>query len=118
MLAIWTASPRGAESGPPYMYWCISIVLVGPFAEEWVCRGILWQAVRRLFRPFLAICITATVFTLSHGLDRIREFPYLLGYGLLLGWLRHKCGSLSPTILAHSVTNLGLTFFPPLPPWR
>jgi len=114
MLASRAGSPPGAISGPLFFHWSLTTILVGPLVEEWLCRGILWHAVRRLFRPFMAILITATVFTLAHGLDRASEFPYLLIGGLMFGWLRHWSGSLSPSLLAHSVTNLGLTLVVPV----
>src|SRR5262245_38530374 len=92
------AAPR-AVSDPLFIQWTISAILVGPLAEEWLCRGVLWHAARRLFRPLWTIIITATVFTLAHGLERVREFPCLLLCGLLFGWLRHWSGSLSPSLL-------------------
>jgi len=39
------------------------------------------------------------VFVLGRGSECVRDFP---------GALRHLSGSLSPTILAHSATNLSL----------
>jgi membrane protease YdiL (CAAX protease family) len=83
----------------------------GPVAEEILCRGLLWAALRRLGPAWLAIVVTALVFMLGHGPSHVLEFPCLFAYGILFGVLRHRSNSLSPTILAHSVTNAGLVLF-------
>ena len=94
-------------------YWAEHLrrILLGPLAEELLCRGLLWAALRRLASARVAIALTALVFMLLHGPERVRDFPCLFAFGLLMGALRHRSGSLSPTILAHSATNLGLMVF-------
>jgi membrane protease YdiL (CAAX protease family) len=91
-----------------FMTWCVHLMLVGPLVEEWLFRGVLWSAVRRRSKPAATIVITSAVFALSHGLARWLEFPCLFAFGVLLGVLRHRSGSLAPTILAHSLTNFGI----------
>lgn len=87
------------------------IILLGPLTEEFVYRGVLWSAVRRVSPAWISISITALVFTIGHGPSRTHDFPCLFAYGVLLGILRHRSRGLSPTMLAHSVTNVGLTLF-------
>ncbi len=79
--------------------------------EEWLYRGMLWQAARRFWPPVAAISLTAATFTIGHGPDRIGDLPSLFSYGVLLGILRHRAGGIAPTFLAHSTTNLTLTVF-------
>jgi sodium transport system permease protein len=89
----------------------MATIVVGPFMEEWLYRGILWQATRRFCGPAAAICLTAAAFTIGHGPDRIADLPCLFSFGVLLGFLRHRTGSIAPTMLAHSSVNLSLVLW-------
>jgi membrane protease YdiL (CAAX protease family) len=105
---------RAPSIGSITSYYCaeyLRLILLGPLAEELLCRGLLWAALRRLASARVAIVVTALVFMLAHGPERVRDFPCLFAFGLMMGVLRHRSGSLSPTILAHSASNLGLLAF-------
>ena len=49
--------------------------------------------------------VTSVVFTLFHGPERVSEFPGIFVVGFILGWLRHKSGSLHPGLVGHSLFN-------------
>ena len=115
-LMFWSYRSVAAAGSAPgdtsfFLVW-VAMVLVGPFTEEWLYRGVLWHASRQLVGPVAAAMITAATFTIGHGPERVRDFPNLFAYGLLLALLRHRSGSLAPALLAHSVTNIALVCSP------
>ncbi|MFT5081239.1 MAG: membrane protease YdiL (CAAX protease family) [Planctomycetota bacterium] len=75
--------------------------------EEWLNRGVLWVALSRITRPPVVIFCTAIVFAFMHGLNGLGPFelPHRFVGGLLLGWVRHKTGSLVPVIAGHGLLN-------------
>jgi membrane protease YdiL (CAAX protease family) len=77
-------------------------VLVGPFAEELFFRG-LGIRVLGFLGGTTAIVGTAVVFGLVHGL--VVALPALVFFGLGLGWVRLRSGSIWPSVLAHSAYN-------------
>jgi len=75
---------------------------VVPFAEELFFRGL---GVRALL-PFgggAAVGVTALVFGLGHGI--VVALPVLVVFGLALGWVRLRSGSVWPGMLAHGFYN-------------
>lgn len=85
----------------------LAIAVAVPILEEWLCRGVLWLAVRPRHGVTTAVLATAVCFGLLHGLNGayLFEVPHRLAMGLLLGWLRHRTGSLAPCVLAHAMHN-------------
>ncbi len=86
----------------------ISTAVYPALVEEWLCRGVLWEAARRILSPWRVIVATALLFAMMHGLGGgfVLELPHRFVVGLLLGWLRLKTGSLLPCIFAHFGHNL------------
>lgn len=85
----------------------LAAVVLAPLLEEWVDRGVLWTACRRVAGPQSALWATAVLFAFSHGLNGgfVLEFPHRFAGGLALGWLRLRSGSLLPPLLAHATWN-------------
>jgi len=84
----------------------LSVIVLAPLLEEWLCRGVLWNAVRGLAGVNMTIVVTAMLFALMHGLEGfLLSLPHRFVAGLLLGWLREKSGSLVPGIVAHMIWN-------------
>ena len=101
-------TPLLAQAADTQMLSCflaLDVVLLGPIVEELVHRGVMWQACRRLMGPRWSILVTSAVFALYHGPERIADFPGLFVGGVILGWLRHRSGSLHPCFVGHSVYN-------------
>jgi membrane protease YdiL (CAAX protease family) len=73
-----------------------------PFAEELFFRGL---GVRALlpFGGFAAIGVTAFAFGLGHGV--LVALPVLIPFGLVLGWVRWRSGSVWPGVIAHGAYN-------------
>ena len=82
------------------LYGCI----FGPIAEEIGFRGILLGGLLKTrCRPWLAILISAIAFGLLH------KFPLAffgsIVFGIIIGWLYWRTGSIIPCIIVHIVNN-------------
>jgi hypothetical protein len=97
----------------------LSIVLVfvvvaigAPLAEEIYFRGFAQRIFGRKVAPHWAILASATFFAASHM--QVLQFPALLVFGLILGFLAWRSGRLGPAIWAHvgfnTVTAVTLVF--------
>ncbi|MGE0296847.1 lysostaphin resistance A-like protein [Pseudonocardia sp.] len=83
----------------------VAVVLVAPFCEEILYRGLLWGAVEKLGAgPWLAFVITTVVFAFAH-FELVRA-PLLLVIAIPIGLARLITGRLGASIVAHSVNNL------------
>lgn len=83
-------------------------VVVAPIAEEFIFRGLIFQALRRRIGLWLAACISAAVFTAVHveiALSQPLALVGLFALGVLFAWTFHRSGSLLVPILAHAVFN-------------
>ena len=82
---------------------CIS----APIGEEICFRGILLGGLLKTrCRPWLAILISTLLFALLHGLGA--NFVTAILFGILIGWLYWRTGSIIPGIIIH-ITNNSLT---------
>ena len=81
----------------------LSIVLLAPLAEEVLFRGLLFGALQKRLSALWTIILTAAIFALVH-MQAIYFFPIFL-LGLILGWARHKSGSLAVSMLLHVLNN-------------
>jgi sodium transport system permease protein len=71
--------------------------------EELGFRGVIFSLLRRSLDPRETILLSAIAFGLLH-----LSVPMLLTHvplGVYLGWLRHRSGSLYPSMLAHLLHN-------------
>lgn len=94
----------------PYMASLAMLILLVPLqaaAEEYVCRGWLFQAVGQFLRsPWLATLPQAAVFAALHGWGTLWGFVDLLVFGVVVGWLTFRTGGLEAAIALHVVNNL------------
>jgi membrane protease YdiL (CAAX protease family) len=97
----------------------LSIVLVfvvvaigAPLAEEIYFRGFAQRIFGRRIRPAFAILASAAFFAATHM--QLLQFPALLIFGLILGYMAWRSGRLGPAIWAHvgfnAVTAAALVF--------
>lgn len=78
--------------------------IIVPIVEEIGFRGIfLAGLLKSRCRPWLAILLTAIVFALFHmsSVKIINTF----GFGIIIGWLYWRTGSIIPGIIIHIVNN-------------
>jgi membrane protease YdiL (CAAX protease family) len=79
-----------------------AITFLGPIVEELVFRGVGF-ALLEPYGAWVAILVTGLLFGAVHGL--VVAFPVLAGFGIVLGWLRWKTGSVYPCIALHATFN-------------
>lgn len=80
------------------------LVIIGPFAEELVFRGIVLKSFMLQYSPAKAIVLSAIIFSCAH-MDPLQMLP-AFGMGILLGWLYFATGNLWLCISLHSAQNL------------
>ena len=85
----------------------LNACIFGPTIEEICFRGIvLGGLLKTRCRPWLAILISTLLFALLHGLGA--NFVTAILFGILIGWLYWRTGSIIPGIIIH-ITNNSLT---------
>lgn len=111
VVVMWAGRPPRMEAcGDFFMFNChamwINTIIIIPFLEEKVVRGLLLDACRTLFGNFPAIMATALMFAAAHW----RIFAWTLVFSALLAWLAiyRKMGVIERA-MAHGSYNLILT---------
>jgi membrane protease YdiL (CAAX protease family) len=93
----WDSSRAGA-----FVAFFVVVTVVAPAVEELTYRGLgftlLWP-----YGPWVAIAVTGVLFGAAHGL--VVALPVLTFFGLVVGWLREKTGSVYPGMLLHATFN-------------
>jgi membrane protease YdiL (CAAX protease family) len=95
---------RGVELGVLISF----TLLVMPFAEEVVYRGLLLPALARNMRPWIANLCQALLFGAAHFMHAPSQWPLLFplaAVGWCAGWLYHRTGSLVPAVVLHAGYN-------------
>jgi len=95
--------PRGAVAG---------MILVGvvlaPFAEEVLFRGVVYPGLRSAVGPWLAVVLSAVLFGLGHRDHGAAAVVFTALMGVALALLVEASGSLWPAVLAHVLVNTKL----------
>lgn len=104
-VVLAVAGLTGEETYPDVPWW--TIVILAPLIEEWMFRGVAWEALRRIGPQRTVLFGSALLFAMMHGLGGggWLEFPHRFAGGLVLGIVRIKTGVLWPCVLAHFVWN-------------
>jgi CAAX protease family protein len=82
----------------------IDFVLLAPFFEEVIFRGILFTTLRTKFSFPLSMVASGLIFALAHGYGLI-AFLTVFWSGLLWAWAYERTGSVIPGMVAHAVNN-------------
>ena len=86
-----------------------SAVMVGPFVEEVLCRGIILRGLLAHYTQSRAIFWSAILFAAVHL--NPWQFPLAFILGIVFAWWVIQTGSLWPAILGHALNNfLEVTF--------
>jgi membrane protease YdiL (CAAX protease family) len=89
----------------PVLLW-IAIVAFAPFFEEPLIRGFLFEGFRRSrFGLVGAIFLTSLIWTCLHIGYNMYSLGAIFCFGLVLGAVRYKTGSLWSTVLMHAFNN-------------
>jgi membrane protease YdiL (CAAX protease family) len=87
----------------PFLANALVVVLVAPFVEELLYRGLGMSLLVPFVGPLFSIAITGLAFGLAHGL--VLGLPVLTIFGITLGWLRWKTESVYPGMVVHGIFN-------------
>jgi len=79
-------------------------VILAPFFEEVIFRGLLFPTLHVRFGRRAAILGSALLFAAAHGYGLV-AFLTVLWSGILWGWAYSRTGSLLPGMVAHAVNN-------------
>lgn len=98
-----------------YGWWgaFMRVAVVAPVIEELIFRGIILQGLRRNYNAFVAVFMSALLFSLYHL--NPWQMPATFVLGLLLGWIMIRTNNILLSILGHSINNflvlLTITFW-------
>ena len=102
-LEDWNAAAFGRMACHPLGV--LALVLVGPFMEELVFRmGIQRHLMRHRMHPWVAIAVSSVIFGVIHG--NPAQIPGAVLFGVVLGWLYWRSGTIWMPVAAHAFNNL------------
>ncbi|MBI1853751.1 MAG: CPBP family intramembrane metalloprotease [Planctomycetes bacterium] len=105
-LRNFSGSARQVAPLPSLVWLVVGTIVLAPLIEEWLCRGVIWQATTQLAPEATVIVTTALLFALLHGVSwGVFGLPHRFAGGLVLGWVRRRTGSLVPVIVGHFINN-------------
>lgn len=81
----------------------IAIAVAAPLTEELLFRGLLQKSFTHKMPVWLAILLSAFLFSAVHM--QPYAMPALMSLGVAFGYIYHKTGSLRMTILLHMINN-------------
>ena len=95
---------KGMVGGPLWVS-LLSVSVMAPFFEEWLCRGMILRGLLSggRMKPVWAIVVSALIFAVIH-MNPWQAVPAFL-LGCLFGYVYYKTGSLKLTMLMHCVNN-------------
>jgi membrane protease YdiL (CAAX protease family) len=103
---------------PPIRYLFMTLTLngllnlaVGPFSEEILFRGFLYGYLRPRLGLWLGMVAQALVFALVHAPTSATRFILFIVVGLILGSLYEITGSVTSSVVCHSVMNYYMYVF-------
>ncbi len=88
----------------------IEVVVLAPFFEEIIFRGMVFSTLRAKFGLALSLVGSAGIFALVHVYGPIAFFSVFWS-GMLWAWLYERTGSLVPGMCAHAVNNGLVVYF-------
>ncbi len=88
----------------------LEVVVLAPFFEEIIFRGIVFSTLREKFCFPVSLIGSAGIFALAHGYGPI-AFLSVFWSGILWAWLYERTGSIVPGMCAHAVNNGLVVYF-------
>lgn len=90
-----------SASMPIWLFIIISTI-IGPFVEEFIFRGLLFDRLS-VYGNVFATIFTAAIFAAFHG--NLQQMFYAFFLGILLGYVRAKTGGYKIPFILHAVFN-------------
>jgi len=99
----WELFNRVFEGDYGLMGVFLKVSVVAPIVEELIFRGLIFNGFRRNYNGFVAVFMSALLFSLFHL--NPWQMPATFVLGLLLGWLMLRTNNILVAILGHSINN-------------
>ncbi len=100
LMAIMPKVPEYSGRGIPAI---ISLIVIAPIFEEFICRGVLLESLRRKGGVVLALFISSLFFALLHA--HVTLFLNAFIMGLMLGYFYIRTRSIIVPIILHAINN-------------
>ncbi len=91
------------QAGTSFLFELLYTCIGAPIIEEWLCRGLIQNTLKKSMRPAFAILLSGILFSLIHG--NLYQIVFTLPLGILLSFLAHRFGTILPSVLLHSAFN-------------
>ncbi|AWI09492.1 hypothetical protein CKA38_09760 [Ereboglobus luteus] len=87
----------------------VTLVMVAPFTEEFLCRGVFLRGMLNRLRPWTAIVLSAVFFAVMHlnPWQAVSAFTI----GLVLGWIYMRTRSVALCVFVHALNNAVALYF-------
>ncbi|WP_052671098.1 CPBP family intramembrane glutamic endopeptidase [Draconibacterium sediminis] len=99
----WELFDRIFEGDYGVMGAFLKVAVVAPVIEELIFRGLIFNGFRKNYNGFVAVFMSALLFSLFHLNPWQMPATFLLG--LLLGWLMLRTNNIFVAIIGHSINN-------------
>lgn len=90
--------------------WFLASVLMGPFIEELIFRGLILQLLRRYTPNWFAALLSAALFAGLHAMRGWGNVVNAFIMGLVFAWMVIRSQSLLPTLICHPTINFTALF--------
>lgn len=97
----WLPTP---DQDPGRGWWAfLALVVIAPVFEEWICRGVVFGALKKRYGVVVSMLLSALFFGLLH----VQPVPVVNAFvlGLILAYIYHKTNTLLAPILLHALHN-------------
>ncbi len=86
------------------------LVLLGPFCEEIIFRGIIYNFIKEKLDENKAVAVTSIIFAIVHLPKSLYEVSLFFLISVVLGFLRRFSSNLIPSTISHSIANITVYF--------
>ena len=101
-LLAWLPPSDSSEIGRGVWAW-VTVMVSAPVLEELLCRGLLYETMRRRWNVALSIAVSALFFGAIHG-DLSTSIVAIVA-GTIFSILYERTSSIFATIIVHSINN-------------
>ena len=92
------------DTAGKFVFAIIVMVILAPFCEELIFRGVLFSGLCKKLNPYIAALLSAVAFTFMHMNPEQTLYQFFLGYACALA--AYKSGSIVTSMVLHSGSNL------------
>ena len=90
-------------ANPNFWIEVLYISIIAPFLEEFLCRGLMLNTLKKSMTASRAIIVSAVIFAFIHG--NLYQIVFTLPLGILMAWLAHRFDSILPSFFCHVAFN-------------